>query len=148
MKLIFFLFLFLISFSVMASSKQFGVGGMIGNPTGINGKYWLSETRAFDAGMAYSFSKKTSLGIHSDYLLHNEGAFYFNDVYPLDFYYGIGGRILFGDSLDLGVRAPLGLAHRFKEQPVDIFAEIAPILDFISRTGFELHLALGGRFYF
>jgi hypothetical protein len=76
------------------------------------------------------------------------GAFFFDEVHPLDLYYGIGGRMEFGDDLELGVRVPVGLAHRFTEQPADIFAEIAPIIDFIGRTGVEVHFAVGGRYYF
>lgn len=121
---------------------------MLGNPTGFNGKYWLNETTAVDGGLAFSFGKHTDLSIHSDYLLHNKSAFFFKDVHALDLYYGIGGRMEFGNQLEIGVRVPVGVAHRFTDQPVDIFGEVAPILDFIGTRGIELHLAVGARYYF
>jgi hypothetical protein len=148
MKFVLTFLLMVLSTTVTAAPNKLGVGAMIGNPTGLNGKYWLEGNRAVDGGLAFSFTKGAYLGIHSDYLIHNDAAFYFNDVYPLDLYYGIGGRMLFGDGLDLGIRVPVGVAHQFKQQPADVFAEIAPIVDFISRTGFDLHFAIGARLYF
>ena len=138
-------FLFM-GLSAWANEK--GLGISIGNPTGLNGKYWLNSDRAVDAGLAWSFGKKQEVSIHSDYLLHKEGAFYFNDIHPLDFYYGVGGRMEFADEIELGVRVPLGIAHRFEAESADVFAEVAPIIDLIGRTGLELHLIFGGRYYF
>ena len=124
------------------------MGLMLGNPTGLNGKYWLPDNKAIDAGLGMSFGKNTDLSIHSDYLLHQDGALYFNDVHALDLYFGVGGRIEFADDIELGVRVPVGVAHKLPEQKADLFAEVAPILDLLGRQGLELNLAVGARFYF
>lgn len=131
-----------------AFAQKTGVGVSLGNPTGLNGKYWLSGDRAVDAGLALSFGKHSNASIHSDYLLHNEAAFYFNDTVPLDLYYGIGGRMEFADEIELGVRIPVGLVHKVEGGSADMFAEVAPIVDFVGRTGVELHWLFGGRYYF
>lgn len=146
MKLIVCLFLML--FNITAFANQLGVGVSIGNPTGLNGKYWLDEKTAIDGGFGMSIGKNTDVSIHSDYLLHKEGAFFFNDVHPLDLYYGLGARMEFEDDINLGVRIPVGLAHRVENKRADIFAEVAPIIDFVTSTGLELHLLFGGRYYF
>lgn len=145
MKLCILILSIFLSTSVLA--KQLGVGVSVGNPTGLNGKYWLDNNHAVDAGMAYSLGRHSNFSLHSDFLWHQFDAFYLNDVHPLDFYYGVGGRMEFADGIELGVRIPVGLAHRLKES-ADVFAEAAPIVDFVSRTGLELHLLIGGRFYF
>ena len=132
----------------MARANELGVGVMLGVPTGLNGKYWLNGERAIDGGLAYSLGKNSDLNIHSDYLFHKKAAFYFDEVHPLDLYYGVGGRIEFDDDIELGVRIPVGVAHRFSEHPVDIFGEVAPIVELIPKTGLELHLAVGARYYF
>lgn len=134
--------------SLGAWSKDLGLGVSLGNPTGLNGKYWLGENQAVDGGMAWSLGKHSNFSIHSDYLFHKEGAFFFNDVHPLDLYYGLGGRMEFGDDIDLGVRIPVGLAHRVENGSADVFGEIAPIVDFIGTTGVEIHFLVGGRYYF
>lgn len=134
--------------SVASWANEKGIGISIGNPTGLNGKYWLDSSRAVDAGLAWSFGKHSDLSIHSDYLLHREGAFFFNDVHPLDLYYGVGGRMEFADDIEIGVRVPVGFAHHFERESADVFAEVAPIVDLITKTGLEMHLLFGGRYYF
>ncbi len=134
--------------SLMAAQNELGIGAMIGNPIGVNVKYWLDDNAAIDGGLGLSWWENTDLSIHSDYLLHNKSAFFFNEDHALDLYYGIGGRMEFADDLELGVRVPVGLAHRLPDQPADLFAEIAPVLDFIGRTGIEMNFAVGGRYYF
>ncbi len=131
-----------------ALANQSGLGISIGNPIGVNGKYWLDDNKAVDAGAGFSFGKHTDFSIHSDFLLHNKGALFVNDVIPLDLYYGIGGRMEFADDIEVGVRVPLGLAYVSEGGQSDIFAEIAPIIDIVSKTGLELHWIFGSRYYF
>lgn len=146
MKII--LFAFFMIFSFHASANQKGIGISLGNPTGLNGKYWLEGNKAVDAGFGFSLGDSTDFSIHSDYLLHNEGAFYFNDVHPLDLYFGLGGRMEFADEIEFGARIPVGLSNRSENKSSDIFVEVAPILDFLGRNGLELHFLLGSRYYF
>lgn len=146
MKPLLLVLLVLLSLPAMANRK--GLGISIGNPTGLNGKYWLDNKAAIDGGLAYSFGKHSDLSLHSDYLLHKEGALFLNDVHPLDLYYGIGGRMEFADDIEIGVRVPIGLAHTIENGSADMFAEIAPIVDLITKTGLEIHLLFGARYYF
>ena len=146
MKLIVCLFLML--FNLSAFANQLGLGVSLGNPTGLNGKYWLDEKTAVDGGIGMSIGKNTDVSIHSDYLIHQEGAFFFNDVHPLDLYYGLGARMEFEDDINLGVRIPVGLAHRVENKTADVFGEIAPVIDFITTSGVEIHFLFGGRYYF
>jgi hypothetical protein len=135
------------SASVFAAG-ELGVGAMLGNPTGLNAKYWLGESTAVDGGMAFSLARHSQFSMHSDYLFHSEGALVFQDQHPLDVYYGVGGRMQFADEIQLGLRLPIGVAHRFENNTSDVFGEIAPIVDFIGRTGLDVHLAVGARYYF
>lgn len=148
MKTILLFALLVLTSQVFAQAGQTGVGLMIGNPIGVNGKYWLEGGNAVDGGIGISLGKHSDLSIHSDYLLQVDEAFFYNDVHPLDFYYGIGGRMEFADDIELGLRVPIGLVHKMKESNSDVFAEIAPIYDFIGRNGFELHFGVGARYYF
>lgn len=128
--------------------KDLGLGVSVGSPTGLNGKYWLGGDRAVDGGLGFSLFGHSRFSIHSDYLIHNEGAFFFNDVHPLDLYYGLGGRMKFADDINLGVRIPVGLVHRLEQGDADVFGEVAPIVNLTSSFGIELNLLFGGRYYF
>jgi hypothetical protein len=48
----------------------------------------------------------------------------------------------------IGPRAPVGLSYNFRKVPIEVFGEIALVLDLIPATGADLDLALGGRYYF
>lgn len=131
-----------------AQAEKLGLGVMIGAPTGLSAKYWLGGNKAVDGGFGMSLGRHSRGSLHSDYLLHEDGVLFFNDVHALDLYYGIGGRMRFADDISLGVRIPVGLVHKFKEHPFDLFGELAPIVDFLGRTGVDLNLAIGGRYFF
>ncbi|HMP89002.1 MAG TPA: DUF3996 domain-containing protein [Kiritimatiellia bacterium] len=136
-----------------------GVGLMVGEPTGISLKKWIDADRAFDAGIAWSFSDNASLHFHGDYLIHR------NDDFPPPelkgksrYYYGLGFRIKLkednrgrgknDDDAMIGIRIPLGITYLFSEAPIDIFAEIVPILDVAPDTDVRLNAAIGVRYYF
>lgn len=127
---------------------QTGTGLMLGNPTGLTAKKWLSGTQAVDAAVGFSVGKHTTFSIHSDYLWHSKDALYYQDETPLDLYYGLGGRMEFADSIQLGLRLPLGVSHTISDSKADMFGEIAPVLDFVDAKRVEIHLAFGARYYF
>jgi len=137
----------------------FGLGVILGEPTGISVKKWISHDNAIDAAAAWSFSENDSFQIHADYLIHNFDVL--KSAVPegrLPVYFGIGGRIKLqnNDNLNrrndhdalLGVRIPFGISYLFAKAPVDVFAEIVPVLDLIPGTDFDINGAIGARFYF
>jgi hypothetical protein len=128
----------------------FGVGVIAGEPTGLSLKAWLDEHSAVDAGLAWSFSDHTSFHIHADYLWHNFSLLPVSEG-QLPVYVGVGARIKVRDQNDdtrFGVRIPVGLAYHFPNVPVDLFAEVAPVLDLAPRTRFSLNGGVGVRYYF
>jgi hypothetical protein len=145
--------------SVAGAEDGFGIGIIAGEPTGISFKKWLSHDTAIDAAAAWSFSENTSFQFHADYLIHNFGVL--KSAVPegrLPVYFGIGGRIKLQnhgndhnrndhDAL-LGVRIPFGISYLFAKAPVDVFAEIVPVLDVVPDTKLDLNGGIGARFYF
>jgi len=148
-----------------AQRSGFGLGIIIGEPTGITGKYWLSGKSAIDGAIAWSMHGE-NLHLHGDYLVHkfdlikvSKGSF--------PFYYGIGARFRFGDNdhndfIDhdhswwgnhhhddvFGIRVPFGLDYLFGSDPFDIFLEVVPILDLVPDTEVNFNAAIGFRFWF
>ena len=143
-----------------AQTKEgFGVGLIIGEPTGLSLKKWIGNDRAIDAGIAWSFSENDSLHIHADYLLHRSDILILPDIpgrFPL--YFGLGGRIKLkeddngqgrnNDNALVGVRVPFGISYLVTDTPVEAFLEIVPILDIVPDTDFDITIAIGARFYF
>ncbi|MEX2574585.1 MAG: hypothetical protein WD317_09820 [Balneolaceae bacterium] len=119
------------------------IGIIVGEPTGLSAKFWTGNNRAFDLGLAWSFSGQGSMHIHSNYLLHRT-----LDNPELALYYGIGGRLLMQDDPNLGIRIPLGLQYVIPESQLGIFFELAPMFDLVPDTKFDINGGLGLRFIF
>jgi hypothetical protein len=131
-----------------AAAKNFGLGLSLGEPSGLNAKYWLSETTAIDGGLAWAFGNETSIQAHADFLIHNRTLLRVNEE-PLMLYYGAGTRLKF-DAKDtlFGIRVPVGLSYEFQEEPIDLSFEVAPILNLAPRTSVSINVGVIGRYYF
>jgi len=131
----------------LSQSRGFGLGIVLGEPTGLSAKLWTGSSNAFDFAAAWSFKGDGQLLLQADYVWHSFDLIRVSSG-RLPLYYGIGGRIIFADDPLLGIRIPLGLNYQFASAPIDIFAEIVPILDLIPSTDFDLGGGLGARFWF
>ena len=132
-----------------SQEKGFGLGVMIGEPTGISGKYWLNETNALDFSLAYSFvHDKSAVSLHGDYLFHLPHLI--KSELNLPFYYGFGGRIHFNNKSKstIGARGVAGIMWIPNSLPIDTFFEIAPVFNLFPETSLQLDLAIGCRYYF
>lgn len=144
--------LFIISFillqiNVCAQERGFGLGIILGEPTGVSGKLWTSGENAFDFAAAWSFQGDGNLLLQADYVWH---IFRLIPVSSgkLPFYVGVGAEFIIADDPVLGVRVPLGLDYLFADAPVDIFVEIVPILRLAPSTDFDLAGGIGARYWF
>lgn len=136
----------IISLNVASQDKGFGLGVLIGEPTGLSAKLWTSEKTAIDAGVAWSFVNSGFLHIHADMLIH---SFLIDvDKGKLPLYFGIGGKLVLANDLGLGVRIPLGMAYLFDSAPIDIFLELVPVLDLVPATAFSFEGGVGVRYFF
>lgn len=123
----------------------FGLGVLIGDPSGLNAKVFLGGNNAFDVGVGWSL-RSDVLHIHADYLFHFPQRWGGGEWLP---FVGIGGVLgLFRNDAGIGVRVPFGLSWFPAGGPVDIFAEIAPGVSLIPGTHFDLYGGIGARFFF
>lgn len=154
-------YLLLIAFGLLltiqqatAQSKNFGLGVMLGEPTGISAKLWTSNNNALAFGLGWSTyhprydDSGSRVHFHMDYLWHSFDAIRSEEQFA--FHYGIGGRFKDrgGDNGSLAVRGVGGLNWLPRDTPIDVFFELAPSLELTPSTGFGIDGALGARFYF
>lgn len=132
----------------------FGIGLVLGDPTGISANYYKSAERSIDAALAWNFGSETGLEFHADYLWHRRGIFHVETV-PFSMLYGVGGRMLFVNSKNneaaktkIGPRLPLGIETNFNQKAVEVFAEIALVMNLIPATSADFDFGLGARVYF
>ena len=132
-----------------AQPKKFGIGVVVGAPTGLSAKYWRSSSEALQGYVGGGFGGVT-LGV--DYLFHSNA---FNNA-NIPFYYGpgafigsasIGGPRYDKNSLGLGLRFMFGADYLFPNNPFDIAFEVGPALIFSPVVGLGLEAGLSFRFY-
>lgn len=137
-------------------NKYVGIGFIVGEPTGLDAKFFLSNEHALEFGLAWSLSGQNEVHLQGDYLWHRYDLIELNNGDEMPLYFGIGARMIFeeddpGEDDDrdtVGIRFPIGLAYMFTNYPFDIFATIVPILDLAPDSEFDLEGAIGARFWF
>jgi hypothetical protein len=139
------------------SGKNFGLGLIIGDPTGLTLKGFLTRETAIDGAVGIGLLGGDDLHVHADFLWHFPIQHW--DSAALDLYLGVGPELGFhhhphhpppdDDHHDvfLGARAPFGLAVMFNA-PFDVFLEVAAGLWLIQDVRFHLDAAIGGRYWF
>ena len=139
----------LISGILTAQTRSFGLGIMGGDPSGINGKYYLNSINAVEVGLGVGvFGGDNSFAMHIDYLYHNHDLIKASEKFPV--FYGVGIRIRSKEEAEfgLGVRGVIGIQWVSQTVPIDIFLHVAPVFKLLPATKFGVDGALGVRYYF
>lgn len=134
-----------------------GVGIVLGEPTGLAAKLYLDDDTAIQGALGFNFYG-SGVQANADFVLH-PWIVQDRDVFVLPIYLGPGVRFIQydggrgGDShLAAGLRAVVGMLFDFKQVPLDVFLEVAGVLeyDFKEGAGFggALNLGAGVRYYF
>jgi hypothetical protein len=133
----------------LPQDKTFGIGLMVGEPTGASLKWWLSDVSAIDAVVGVSLDDDADFAAHADYVYH------FNDLVQLDrnrmpVYIGAGPRFKVRDRRDdlFGIRAVGGVAYIFDDIPVDVFFEAGPVFDVSPDFEVRFTAGVGARYWF
>ena len=140
----------------------FGLGIILGEPTGVTGKFHLSPYQALDFGFAYSFNNFALL--YADLLfqvsqLSGSRGRGESQVSP---YIGVGILYLTSfqstrsnnayftstDTVGLGIRIPVGLEFFPGNSQVGIFAEIVPGIGLLPSPFGFFEGGGGVRYYF
>ena len=141
------------SMAFAAKSKPVGLGIILGEPSGITGKYWFTDLVAMDLTASYSF-------VHY-WLIYGDGLYHFRDVIklPSDFsgtlvpYVGGGAGIRFStrdrkDELSAYLRVPLGIEFLFRKPSLALFVELASGLGIAPSTFGVVNGGVGVRYFF
>ncbi len=127
---------------------DFGLGAILGSPTGLSLKYWFGPQAAIDGGFAWHFGHDGNVDIHSDYLWHIRSRYWAVPNGQLPFYIGAGLRVIAGRHSEAGLRIPLGVSYLIQNAPLEVFAEIVPVMRFAPDTAADLDGGIGVRYYF
>lgn len=140
--------------SEVATPRRFGLGVVIGEPTGVTAKWFLDERQALDLTAAWSLSGRDAFHLHGDWLYHWMGAWEVSRGRWAP-YVGIGARLRLredepddDDDETFGVRVPAGVAYHLEPIPLEVFAEVGPTVDVAPDAEADLDVGVGARWYF
>jgi len=122
------------------ANSEFGLGLVIGEPSGLNAQFFWGPKSAVDVTAAWSWNDWFMTT--ADFQVYD----YIGDA-PREWrwYYGLGGCLAVPEKDDgiLGIRIPLGIKYHIPHSQVDLWAEVAPALQVIPDTEAEFHGGLG-----
>ena len=121
-----------------------GAGLIVGNPTGVTGKLWLTNSSALDAGLGFS----TRFAVYGDYLWHSWMVLPQPKEGRLPVYFGLGLQARTFHDAELGVRVVAGAAYWLPKNPVELFVEFVPVFRLTPGASLGLDAGLGLRYYF
>src|SRR5690606_33708940 len=119
------------------ANKTFGLGLELGAPSGLTGKYFLSDSNALQFGLGgYRGYYRDYYGYHLylDYLWHPVSLASVS-AFELPLFIGVGGKFwdfedrrgrVYDDAIGFGIRVPVGIAFDFNNVPLDVFFQLVP----------------------
>ncbi len=123
--------------------REWGVGLIIGDPTGVTVKYWQDNNTAYEFALGANLGV-AGVGVHADYLHH---VYVFEDTPEAPLYMGGGLFLGAGDVFfTAGLRGTFGLTYMF-EEPFDVFMQLSPNLAFLPEIDFFFTFSIGARIY-
>lgn len=140
-------FLLILILALPASGQTYGLGFIFVEPTGLTVKMGLVNRQALVGGLGWASQSGNPLLLQIDYL--PPSLFLLNDSnLKVNFYYGLGGRLIFNDGAEGGFRFPLGFDFLAQRAPLNFFFEIVPILLLSPEARLSLKGAIGIRYVF
>lgn len=140
---------FLLLFACVSYSQgsEMGVGLIIGKPTGITGKGWVTTSGAIHVGIGWpSLDSHGGTALSAEYLWHSH-VFRSRERFPI--FYGVGGFFGVAGGTDIiAARGVLGIAWWPRSSNFDIFLQLMPALYFEPTSEFDFDFALGVRYFF
>lgn len=130
-----------------ADHGPFGIGLIVGQPTGLTMEYGLSEHTALDMAIGWDLFYGRRFYVHLEFLYFFPTLVQGSSV-SLSAYLGAGGFFAGYNSPTGGVRVPFGLSLEFTAAPIEIFGEIALRLQLAPDVHGDPGGAIGFRYYF
>lgn len=140
-------FVAMCSLPARADKGAFGLGLIVGQPTGVTGAVDLSDHTALDGAIGFGFFNDRN------FYAHLEFDYYFptlahGDALDLSLYIGVGGFFVAHKDAAIGARVPVGLSFDFTSAPIQIFLEASFLFGLVPDGYFEPRGAVGFRYYF
>ena len=122
---------------------------MLGEPLVPSSQLWSSDVMTVDGGVGRFFLDPDGIQVQRDILFHKLDRLLRADIRSSPVYFGRDSEIKFVEHHENrpGIPAPVGISYPLREQRLEFFGEIAPILDAAPTTSLGWGGGVGIRFY-
>jgi hypothetical protein len=146
--------IFALPICAMPTKGTVAGGIILGEPTGLSAKSYVTSTQAFDAALSYSL-RTDSVWIHSNYLYHSESLSKSVEGGRWVPYGGLGGLLYLSKNKEkqssrvlIAARLPGGLMFYPTESSFEFFAELGLIVGVLPATEVSMSGGVGTRYVF
>ena len=149
----------LMGISSATTGGNFGLGIVLGNPSGISAKIASGPANSIDLVLGYDLNRDAWRGKNdccrdggqlyagADYVWYNYNLIHVSKG-RLPLYYGPGINATLSNYSTVGIRGVLGLEYQFADAPFHLFLEIGPGINVVPNTFINGSGGFGGRFFF
>ncbi len=152
-----FLILPLQSITNLSFAKTWGLGAVIGDPTGLSTNYFINDNRTIHTTLAYDLNSDNDLRLTSHYTLRVNNLNF--EKLNLGWFYGMGAQISLENhdhnnhhhdhkDVEFGPSGTIGLFHEFTKTPLEFFLKGNLTVNVISHTNADLDGMLGLHYNF
>jgi len=147
-RIILLLYAAFLAINAFPQKGDFGMGIILGNPTAFSVKWWTGNKSAIDASLGYHYGNMDHPHLNTD--LHLYLWSFQKEADLIKVYLGPGAGMGFISDLSITARAPVGAALYLTALPLELFAELVPLLQIIGPDGtrFKIDGYIGARWYF
>jgi len=103
----------------------------------------VNKDQAIDGAIGFN-----GFSVHADYLWHDWDLFPRPAAGKFAGYIGVGGEIAIDNTSQIGARLVMGFEYDMVKHPIEMFVEIAPVLNIWEKADTELDDGFGVRYYF
>ena len=129
------------------TDNGFGVGFILGAPSGLSASLPMGPGNAVNFLLGYDLSRDANITLLGDYVWRR------SDLIPVEIgkvslYYGPGGRVMLADQTEAGIRAVLGIDYIFQDSPIQALFEVCPGVNIVPNTRTSVTGGIGLRYFF
>jgi hypothetical protein len=130
------------------TTEGFGIGVVIGEPSGITASLPVGANNAFNLTAGYGLSHHGgNLTLLGNYVWHQRDLITV-DAGKISLYYGPGARVLLARNSEVGLGVTLGIDYLFEGAPLQAYLEVCPGINVVPNTETNATAGIGLRYFF
>ena len=128
--------------------EGFGLGIVVGDPSGITASLPMGANNALNLTVGYGLShQEANLTVLGSYVWHARDLVTV-DAGRVSLYFGPGARFRLAEASEVSLGVTLGMDYLFENAPLQVYLEVCPGINIVPNTNTNATAGLGLRYFF